>query len=392
MISTYSRIHHLKQTINALKKNTLADTSHLYIFSDAPKPGDEDKVSEVRRYLKSVTGFKKVCIVERQTNGRTYNNRQGLKFLLEKYGKVILLEDDNLTAPGFLDFMNEALDVYKHSPQVLSVSGYLPPINTNTVQTNAVLIKRFTGWGVGLWKDKYELIKKISAEEFNRLKNTPKQLSLLKERYGEDLYNRFRAESLGHLDAIDVRACYLQFKSRLSSVYPRYSLIRNIGNDGSGLHSSVNDKYDTQLWTKTGEFELNDTLKEDRTIDDEVVSFYRPDHRDMSPEIVQNIIHQLTSANISNICLWGTDVLTDILLEKISHSPFHVKYVMDTWAEQGQCHKGYELITPAQAIERGERNFVILSFASRFKMKAAAEKLSAELNIFMYQEQSEPPI
>ena len=48
-VSTYARPQHLQQTIAALQKNTLAQQSELFVFSDAPKPGDEDKVEAVRR-------------------------------------------------------------------------------------------------------------------------------------------------------------------------------------------------------------------------------------------------------------------------------------------------------------------------------------------------------
>jgi hypothetical protein len=389
MVSTYSRLSHLKKTIRALQKNTLAKQSNVFVYSDAAKRGDEDKIALVREYLRSIaakSGFKKLTIIERKTNSRVYNNREGIAHLLAKYGRMIFLEDDIETAPGFMAFMNAALDTYRKDPKILSVSGYLPPINTSYVTDDCLFLKRFSGWGVGFWAGKYEDIQEIQLTEYKKLLGLPNELNRLNQEYGEDLLNRFRAEAYGHLDGVDNRACYLQFQNKLFSVHPKQSLVNNTGNDGSGVHSSINNKFDVSLWKKVSHFNLTNQQFIDQNIDKQIVDFYRPDHRDMSPTIIENILQQLISAEVHSVCLWGTDILTEIMLEEIHHHPIKIQCVMDSWAEKGQSFKGYELITPAQAIEQGERDFVILSFASRLKMKLAAEKMSSELRIFMYQE------
>lgn len=108
-ISTYKRIDHLKETLDALSKNILAEYSDLYIFSDAPRVGDEDEVYKLREFLNTINGFKSVSIFQRITNDRVKNNREGIKYLLDKYGKCIFLEEDIVTAKGFLEFMNSPL-------------------------------------------------------------------------------------------------------------------------------------------------------------------------------------------------------------------------------------------------------------------------------------------
>ena len=123
-VITYSRINHLKQTIGALQKNTLSKESEIYIFSDAPKKGDEKLVAKVRKYLHTIDGFKKVYIYERDTNSRTINTSSGIRTLVEKYGRMIFLEEDIVTAPGFLQFMNDALRYYKNDQRIFSISGY----------------------------------------------------------------------------------------------------------------------------------------------------------------------------------------------------------------------------------------------------------------------------
>ena len=72
-LSTYSRPAHLKQTVEALQRNILASQSELYVFSDAPKAGDEEAVVKVRSFIKNIDGFKKTTIIERETNDRVFN-------------------------------------------------------------------------------------------------------------------------------------------------------------------------------------------------------------------------------------------------------------------------------------------------------------------------------
>ncbi len=114
-ICTYSRINHLKQTVKALQKNILAKESTLYIFLDAPKKGDEQKVSIVRKFVYSINGFKKIHVIERKENNIIANIHGGIKKLLNEYGKMIFMEDDIVTAPYFLKFINDGLNFFKNN-------------------------------------------------------------------------------------------------------------------------------------------------------------------------------------------------------------------------------------------------------------------------------------
>ena len=127
VIITYSRIEHLKKTIASLKNNDLAIKSELYIFIDGPKPGDEEKVSIVNEYSTKIRGFKKVHVVAREVNDRVENYFNGAEFVLQTYGKMIFLEDDNIVSPMFLRFMNAALVSYENNYDIISISGYNVP-------------------------------------------------------------------------------------------------------------------------------------------------------------------------------------------------------------------------------------------------------------------------
>lgn len=240
-VSTYSRINHLKQTIAALQKNTLAKESEIYIFSDAPKKGDEEIVAKVREYIHTIDGFKKVYIVERDTNSRTINNRSGIRELLDKYGRMIFLEEDVVTAAGFLQFMNDALSFYKNDSNILSVSGHTPNLRYFKNSLSEVyLSKRFHGWGVGFWYIKYNLIKDLPPwSEIKRDKQTIQNLKIM----GCDMLSMVKNEADHRIDALDIKACYLCAKHGYTNLLPTKTLVKNIGMDNSGVHCSDHDLF-----------------------------------------------------------------------------------------------------------------------------------------------------
>jgi hypothetical protein len=385
-IGTYSRLSHLKQTITALKQNTLAHLSELYILSDAPKSGDEKLVEAIREYVATVTGFKKVHVVKRKINGRVANNRGGVIELLKIYGKVILLEDDNITSSVFLQFMNDALNKYQNNPNVLSICGYTPKfqIPEKLDKYDAIALPRFVGWGVAMWRDKVNLISSITIDDYKKIIASPKAIEHINHHHGRDLINRFRAESLGHIDGLDNKACFLQTQTNMFSIHPKYSLVDNIGNDGSGVHSSKNDKYEIELWEKNDDFILDCNISLNEEIIQQSIEFFSPNEQDMSPEIIDNIINQLLARNITHFTLWGIDVLTGLFIQNMP-STFTINYIVDSWADSETTYKQYQVITPTYAYELGERTFVIMSFSSRFKIQEAAFNIAKDLTPIIYQ-------
>ena len=101
ILFVYNRPEHTRLTIEALQKNHLATASSLIIFSDHAKESNNvNTINEVRRYLKTITGFKNVTIIERKENfGLGRNIIEGVSEVVEKYGRVIVLEDDLITSP-----------------------------------------------------------------------------------------------------------------------------------------------------------------------------------------------------------------------------------------------------------------------------------------------------
>ena len=155
VLFVYNRPWHTKQTVEALQKNELAKESELFIYSDEAKNKDVRKsVDEVREYIGKIDGFKKVTIIKREKNWGLANSIiDGVTKTVNEYGKIIVLEDDLITSPYFLKFMNEALEFYKEEQKVWHISGWSYPINTNNID-DVFFLRVMNCWGWATWADK----------------------------------------------------------------------------------------------------------------------------------------------------------------------------------------------------------------------------------------------
>ncbi len=266
-ISTYKRTNHIKRTIEALKLNLLSKYSKLYIFSDAPKKGDEEEVHGLRKYVRTITGFESISIIERETNNRTYNNRMGLKYLLEEYGKVIWLEEDIITTGGFLSFMNDALNYYKDDENILSITGYCPPIKIRKMTRSDVFaLRRFNAWGFATWGSKFDPYSfEIDPIESRKKMKQLRFLHRLNEN-GKDIPRMIKKEISHQIDALDVKVMYYQNFHDMYTIYPVQSLVKNIGHDGTGIHCGNSTRFDVDLWTKTHNFSFEKNIRPEKKI------------------------------------------------------------------------------------------------------------------------------
>jgi len=130
VVFVYKRLWHTQQTIESLLKNRLSGESNLFIYSDAAKSDkSENLVREVRKYIKTIKGFKSIQIIEREKNlGLAGSIVSGVNEIIDKYGKVIVLEDDMIVSPYFLQYMNDALTFYEKEDEVISIHAYVYPV------------------------------------------------------------------------------------------------------------------------------------------------------------------------------------------------------------------------------------------------------------------------
>ncbi|TDX58923.1 glycosyltransferase [Orenia marismortui] len=388
-ISTYSRINHLTQTIEALRKNTLANQSELYIFSDAPKEGDEEIVAEIREYIKTIDGFKKVYIIEREKNGRVANNRNGIKQLLNKHGKMIWLEDDIVTASGFLTFMNKALDFYEDDDRVLSITGYSPPIKSpKEYNKDIFLLQRFSGWGFATWKDKFDPYRfELSKYEITKFLDNNIKIEQFKKN-GKDMFETLLKQYYGEFNGLDVQVMFYQFQHDLFTIYPIESLVQNIGFDGSGLHSEATNKFHIdRLWDKKDNFMFKKNITVDERIRKSNYNFRssNEDYRNLSLELANYI----KDKGIEEIIVYGAGNVGKSLVKALKIKNIKVNCIVDRnkflW---GTFIEGIEIISLKEALKKNLNFYVIASFDFKeeiaYRLKTKYSKLGIGCKIFSF--------
>ena len=244
---TYNRPLHTQKTIEALHNNTLAKDSILYIFSDAAKNKEqESKVNEVRKYIHTIQGFKKVIIIERQQNlGLDPSIISGVSEILNRYNKIIVLEDDLITSPVFLEYMNNMLDIYQNIENVYSITGYNHPPSLMRIPSDykydVYFNQRAASWGWGTWKDRWENVD-WDIKDFDEFKNN-KQTQKKFNQGGNDMSDMLITQMSGKIDSWAIRWGYHHFKENAYCVCPINSYVSNIGHDGTGVHCGTSDKF-----------------------------------------------------------------------------------------------------------------------------------------------------
>ena len=246
----YKRPDHLIKALTALKANRLARESALHIFSDAPKtPHDREAVDRVRRIIRQVDGFARVTVYERTENvGLARSIIEGVTELSASHGSVIVLEDDLVVAPGFLNFMNQALQRYQRESQVMAVSGYMFPVEKMEQLGSTFFCRVPTSWGWATWDRAWKLLEKDSARLLADFRNKEQQEAFnLGGVYPYFEHLKLHAE--GKLDVWGVRWYASMFRAGGLCLYPNAALAQNIGMDGSGSHCGRSDVFDVTLST-----------------------------------------------------------------------------------------------------------------------------------------------
>ncbi len=271
-IFTYNRYSHLKKTIEALQRNYLAKESEVFIFSDGAKSEiDMPEVQKVRDYISYVNGFKNVNIVLQNSNlGLAQSIITGVSEIINRYGSIIVLEDDLETSPFYLDYMNSALHNYS-ADNIWSIAGYSPSIQIPESYTyETFLAFRNCSWGWATWKQNWNETD-WNVKDFNEFFITKENRKRF-EKGGNDLSIMLLKQMNNQINSWSIRFNYAGYKHNLPTVYPTNSFVRNIGVDGSGTNMKKSKKY--QIHLSNHKIDMQQ-FSPDNNIDFEIISRFK---------------------------------------------------------------------------------------------------------------------
>ena len=272
---TYNRLDETLKTLNALQKNYLAPESDLYIFSDGSKDeNDLLKVNAVRSHLQNVSGFKSVTFYKSEENKGLANSIiYGVSQVLGKYEKVIVLEDDLITFPNFLNFMNQALSFYKADSNIQSVNGY--SLYLKNKKDGVYFQHRTLSWGWATWKDRWNVDLFDKEQLRDIIKSKPTLLKEFQRKCGYDIPKMLKDSIADKNDSWYVRWAFDHFRNKHYAVFPVYSFIINIGHNKDATHcKGINTYVSSPLNTEKIEFEFPIFQPADRKISTEFLYYF----------------------------------------------------------------------------------------------------------------------
>ncbi len=269
----YNRPEHTRQTVESLKANHLAKESDFFIFADGAKSEkDEDAVKKVADYISTVDGFKSVTLVRQEKNlGLANSIISGVTRLSEKYGKFMVFEDDLICSPHTLTYLNDALGQYKDEDRILHICASMHPLKLQEDMPETFLYRASHSCGWASWKrawDKFnpdidDLISQFDKQKINDFTFDGK-MNFWKQ------MNDFKA---GKNNSWAIRWYASVFLSKGLALNVTHSLIKNIGHDGSGVHSNIENTYDVDIYPDPIK-EFPKEISENKTMYNVVKSFY----------------------------------------------------------------------------------------------------------------------
>jgi hypothetical protein len=232
----YNRSAHARLVLESLSQCRRLDECVLRIYCDGPKRSeDAESVAAAREVAREWADQLNAEVIERDTNlGLARSIVDGVSELCDSYGRVIVIEDDFLLSPSFLDYMLSALDRYENETNVYQICGYMFPIR-HAPEPDAFFLPLTTTWGWATWSRAWKIFD-WNAPQADELLSDPevrRRFNLNNAYpYAEMLEGRLRKKN----DSWGILFWWAVFKAGGLVLHPRKSLVWNGGFDESGTH------------------------------------------------------------------------------------------------------------------------------------------------------------
>ena len=239
----YNRPEHTRRTIAHLQRNLLADESRLFIFSDAAYSKKDNKsVKQTREIIKATEGFKSVRIIEQtQHKGLADSIIDGVSKLTSQYGKVIVFEDDLLSSPYTLKYLNQGLRKYENDTKVMQIAAYMFPLKESSHLPESFFFRATNSWGWATWDRAWKKLE-VDINKLHRQFDKEK-IKRFTVNGSMNFWKQFMDFKYNKNNSWAIRWYASVFLNNGLTLYPRKSLIENIGHDGTGVHSIIENTY-----------------------------------------------------------------------------------------------------------------------------------------------------
>jgi hypothetical protein len=242
----YNRPQHTARTLKFLQQNELAAESRLFIFSDGAKAdADQEMVDKVRDLIKDADGFKSIEIIRRKENmGLANSIIAGVSKLVADYGQVIVFEDDLISSPYTLTYFNESLNRYRQEEKVMHIGAYMYNLKDENLP-ETFFYRAATSWGWATWDRAWKHFEPNIDKLMDQFNAADKRAFSID--HTMNFWKQMKDFKNGRNNSWAIRWYASIFLKKGLTLNPSQSLVNNIGHDGSGIHSGINDIYNVVI-------------------------------------------------------------------------------------------------------------------------------------------------
>lgn len=386
VLFTYKRYEHTKKTLDALSQNTILPKI-LYIFQDGIKSeGDIEEWEKVNLLIKQVNWCKTKIFVSSHNKGLAESITCGIDKVLNKEDAVIVLEDDCVPHPLFMEYATSCLMKYKDNDKVFSINGYSWPVEVSPNGTDAYFAGRAGSWGWATWKNRWQLYQ-VDYRILVEIKKSEK----LRKQYnvwGQDLESHLLGNIEGRYNSWAVFWSLQCIKQSGLCPTPYKSLIENIGTDGTGEHcGNVKLVSNTRKWNDCSHIELPDNILLPVNYETAYSDRFRWIQEDKRLKIYNDIfikwiklLQKGISINkyfeekkLQKIAIWGKGNLCELLINEISEK-LSVEAIVESNPTIKEC-MGISIV----GIEEIQSNIDSIVVIPVYDMERIKQKVKMEL-------------
>jgi len=238
----YNRPHLTLQVLAAIRA---ARPSKLFVAADGPrsgKPGDYEKCQAVRNVLRD--GIDWDCEVHTLLRDENVGCKAAVSsavtWFFDNVEEGIILEDDTLPSPSFFPFCAELLERYRHTQEILHISGDNFQMGRMRGFNSYYFSIYNHNWGWATWRRAWQLYD-VDMNRFPELRQDDSWQGIFQSTAERDYWlNMLRMTWEGKIDTWDFQWIFAVWINRGLSVLPNVNLVSNIGFRGDGTHNVSN--------------------------------------------------------------------------------------------------------------------------------------------------------
>lgn len=233
----YNRPYHTKKVLESLRINR---ANQIFVFIDGAK--NRQDILNQKKIFKILDSYKDIInnIILRDKNiGLASNMLRSIDYIFNiKADGIIVLEDDCVLKKSGFNYFKTSLNHFKDEKDIKSICGYRIGNYRDIYKNNCpFILKRFFPWGWATWKKEWadynKTLKEIKFKK-NKFSNYPKDVRNLIQKINNKNFNK---------NIWSVIWIISHFLNKKYSLYPPFSVIENIGLDGSGINCDISELF-----------------------------------------------------------------------------------------------------------------------------------------------------